>query len=245
MREWSGKRYWLVGASEGLGRALAQKLSRAGVELVLSARSEDALTALAADLPGRAWAVPCDVSDNASVAAAAEAAGPVDGMVYVAGVAWLFKAQDWDAEKTEAMLDINLVGAARVLGHVVPAMVARDAGHIVLTGSLSAYRGLPASIGYSASKAGLMSLAEALHGDLRDTGITVQLSNPGYIDTKMQDDNPHSKPMMMSPEDAAQAMFDHMNTDGFHHAFPSPLAGLFRFSRFLPTGLYEHIFFRR
>jgi short-subunit dehydrogenase len=245
MREWSGKRYWLVGASEGLGRSLAQILSRAGVELILSARSEDRLQELAADLPGPTQVVPVDISDTDSVKAAAKQAGEVDGVVVLAGVAWLMKAQDWDAEKVEAMLDINMTGPARVLGQVIAPMVARNAGHIVLVGSLSAYRGLPGSIGYSASKAGLMALAESIHGDLRHTGITVQLSNPGYIQTRMQDDNPHSKPFIMTPDDAARRIFDHMNTDGFHHAFPFGFSLLFRFSRFLPTALYEAIFFRR
>ncbi len=245
MREWSGKRYWVVGASEGLGRSLAHLLSRAGVELILSARSEDRLNELKAELPGPSTVVALDISDSDSVSAAAEQAGEVDGVVVLAGVAWLMKAQDWDAAKVEAMLDINMIGPARVLGQVIGPMVARDAGHIVLIGSLSAYRGLPGSIGYSASKAGLMALAESVHGDLRNTNVDVQLSNPGYIQTRMQDDNPHSKPFMMTPDDAARRIFDHMNSDGFHHAFPFGFSLLFRLSRLLPTALYESIFFRR
>jgi short-subunit dehydrogenase len=65
-----------------------------------------------------------------------------------------------------------------VIGRVIKPMVERDDGHIVMIGSLSAYRGLPESIGYSASKAGLMALAESIHGDLRHTNVTVQLANP-------------------------------------------------------------------
>ena len=245
MRDWSGKRYWLVGASEGLGRALAEILSRSGVEVILSARSEEKLREVAAGLPGRSQVVPIDVADRASVEAAAQAAGKIDGVVYLAGLATLLKAQEWDPDKVEQMFDVNLTGAARVIGQVIGPMVAANAGHIVMIGSLSAYRGLPGAIGYSASKAGLMSLAESIHGDLRHTGIRVQLSNPGYIQTRMQDENPHPKPFIMTPEEAAQHVFDHMNTDVFHKAFPWGFGLLFRFSRFLPTGLYEKIFFQR
>ncbi|WP_296479238.1 SDR family oxidoreductase, partial [Roseinatronobacter sp.] len=159
MRKLSGKTYWIVGASEGLGRALAQKLSKAGCTLVLSARSADSLQALADSLPGEARIVPCDVSDRDSVVRAAQELGEVDGLVFLAGVYWPFSATEWHPEQTEAMFDVNLTGAARVLGQVVPAMVKRGAGHIVITGSLSGYRGLPGSIGYSSSKAGLMHLA--------------------------------------------------------------------------------------
>jgi short-subunit dehydrogenase len=107
-----------------------------------------------------------------------------------------------------------------VIGRVIKPMVERDDGHIMIIGSLSAYRGLPESIGYSASKAGLMALAESIHGDLRHTNVTVQLANPGYIDTRMQTDNPHSKPMMMSPDEAAQEVFDQMNGDSVPQGVP-------------------------
>ncbi len=245
MRDWSGKRYWLVGASEGLGRSLAHCLSRSGVELVLSARSADRLQDLVDELPGTARAVTMDIADRASVEAAAAEVGDVDGVVFLAGLATLIKATEWDADKVEQMFDVNLTGAARVIGQVIGPMVARNAGHIVMIGSLSAYRGLPGSIGYSASKAGLMALAESMHGDLKDTNVLVQLVNPGYISTRMQDDNPHPKPFMMTPDVAAKEVFEHMNTDGFHKAFPFGFSLLFRFSRFLPTPVYEWIFFRR
>ncbi len=71
MTNWQGKRYWLVGASEGLGREVAFCLSRAGAEVIVSARSEDRLKALVADLPGKASYVTVDVTDRAAVEAAA------------------------------------------------------------------------------------------------------------------------------------------------------------------------------
>jgi short-subunit dehydrogenase len=77
--------------------------------------------------------------------------------------------------------NINFTGCVRVIGAALPAMVARDKGHIVITGSLSGFRGLPGAIGYAASKAGTMVLAESLYADLRKTGVTVQLANPGFI----------------------------------------------------------------
>lgn len=245
MKEWQGKRYWLVGASEGLGRSLAKIMSRAGAEVILSARSTDRLTDLAQELPGPSLIVPVDVADRASVEEAAKIVGEIDGIVFLAGVAKLFKTQDWDANAAELTFDVNLLGAARVIGQIIKPMVERDAGHIVLIGSLSAYRGLPGSIGYSASKAGLMALAESMHGDLRHSNVRVQLINPGYIETRMQDDNPHAKPFMMTPDAAAQEVFEHMCTDHFRKAFPFVFSLLFRLSRFLPTGLYEAIFFRR
>jgi NADP-dependent 3-hydroxy acid dehydrogenase YdfG len=243
MNDWQGKRYWLIGASEGLGAALAHKLNAAGVDVIVSARSENRLKALVADLPGKASYVTVDVSDRASVQAAAEQVGQIDGMVYLAGVYWPMKAQDWDAEQAEAMADINFTGAIRAVGAVIPQMVARDAGHIVITGSLSGFRGLPGAIGYAASKAGTMSLAESLYADLRKTGVRVQVANPGFIRTRLTDKNDFSMPFLMEPEQAAREMFELMNDPGtFKRSFPTVFSWLFRLSQFMPDWIYYRLF---
>lgn len=242
--DWSGKKYWLVGASDGLGKALAHRLSAAGAELIISARSEDKLAQLVTQLPGKARAVPVDISDTDSVKRAATEVGEIDGVVLLAGVYWPFGAQDWDAENAVAMADINFTGYIRVLGHVVPNMVARDAGHVVITSSLSGFRGLPGSIGYTASKAATMSLAECMHADLRKTGVKVQVANPGFVRTQLTDKNNFKMPFIMEPEAAAQEMFELMNSDSFKKSFPTLFSLMFRAGQFLPDWLYYPIFAR-
>lgn len=242
MRDWSGKRYWLVGASEGLGKALAAKLSASGAEVILSARSEDTLIAAVKDMPGKASYQTIDISDDDSVKAAAEAVGKVDGLVLLAGVYWPFGAENWDADKAVAMVDINFTGYVRVLGQVVPSMVDRDTGHIVITSSLTGFRGLPGSIGYTASKAATMSLAECMYADLRKTGVDVQVANPGFIKTRLTDKNDFNMPFLMQPEEAAQAMLEHMGTDHFKKSFPTVFSWVFRLSQFLPDWAYFRIF---
>jgi short-subunit dehydrogenase len=240
--EWAGKRYWLVGASEGLGAALAHKMSAAGVHLILSARSEDKLNALAARLPGKSEVVTVDVSDTESVKAAAAAVGDIDGIVQIAGVYWPFGANNWDADQAIAMADINFTGAMRLMGAVVPKFVERDAGHIVLTGSLSGFRGLPGAAAYTSSKAGVMTLAESLYADLHKTNVRVQLVNPGFVKTRLTDKNDFNMPFIMEPEDAAREFFEHMNTDAFKRSFPTLFSWVFRGSQFLPDWLYYRLF---
>ena len=242
MKTWQGKRYWLVGASEGLGRSLAQVMSRAGVELVVSARSMERLEELVAQLPGKASAVSVDISDSDSVRKAAVDAGDIDGVVFLAGVYWPMKATEWDADKAEAMADINFTGAFRVLGQIVPGFVEKDAGHVVLTGSLSGFRGLPGAIGYGASKAGVMYLAESMQADLRSTGVDVQVVNPGFVKTRLTDKNEFSMPFIMEPEEAAQEIWEHMNDTTFKKSFPRLFSWFFRVSQFLPDWLYYRIF---
>jgi NADP-dependent 3-hydroxy acid dehydrogenase YdfG len=242
MREWRGKKYWLIGASEGLGREVALSLSRAGAEVFVSARNADRLAELVASLPGKGHAVPLDVGDRAAVEAAAAAIGPLDGMVYLAGVYWPMKAGDWKADEALQMADINFMGAMRAVGAVLPGMIARGSGHLVLTGSLSGFRGLPGTVGYGASKAGIMYLAEGLYADLRNSPVQVQLINPGFIRTRLTDKNDFAMPFIMEADAAAREFFEHMNDDAFKKSFPFLFSLLFRLSQFLPDWLYYRLF---
>lgn len=239
----SGKTYWLVGASEGLGEALAHKLSAEGATVILSARNRERLDEVASALPGRARAVTIDVSDQDSVRAAVQEAGEFDGLVYLAGVYWPMPATEWNTEHGVKMADINFTGAFRVLGEVVPAMVERDHGHIVLTGSLSGFRGLPGAVGYAPSKAGVMALAQSMRADLWRTGVRVQLANPGFIKTRLTDKNDFRMPFLMTPEQAASEMMALMRDESaFDRHFPAAFSWVFRLSRFLPNWAYYRLF---
>lgn len=235
-----GKRYWLVGASEGLGLALANALKAEGADLVISARDPDRLAAACADLG--AQAVPMDVADAVSVENASQVVGPVDGMVFLAAVYWPMPAQDMDAAQLVTMCDVNLTGCARVVGAVLPSMIAKGAGHVVLTGSLAGFRGLPGAVGYAASKAGVMVLAESLHADLRGSGIKVQLANPGFIRTRLTAKNDFKMPSLMEPEKAADHMMRLMRSNRFKASFPSAFAAIFRLGQFLPDWVYYRLF---
>lgn len=242
MRDFKGKKYWLVGASEGLGAALAQKLSAAGADLVLSARSADRLGQIADGLAGNIEVLPLDVTDPNAVTRAAEAQRDIDGIVYLSAAYWPMHTEDWDTDKVLAMLDVNLSGAVRLIGAVLPHFLKRGKGHIVLTGSLASFRGLPASIGYSASKAGMLSLAETMRLDLKKTGVEVQVAHPGFIRTRLTDKNGFKMPSLMEPEDAATHMFNAMRRKKFSTSFPGFFAITMRSLRIIPDWLYFRLF---
>ncbi|SLN15440.1 putative oxidoreductase [Aquimixticola soesokkakensis] len=237
----AGKTYWIVGASEGLGRAVAERLDQEGAQLVLSARSTERLVSLARDM-AQARVVPVDVTDLASVEAAVLEAGTVDGLIYMAGTYEPMAAQNWDAAQVEQMADTNYMGALRVIGRVLPAMVKRDAGHIVITGSLTGYRGLPGEIGYGASKSALRHLAEDMRCDLWQTGVKVQLVMPGFIRTRLTDKNDFAMPGLMDPEEAAEIIVTAMKGRAFKRDFPRWFSWVFRAGRLLPQGLYQRLF---
>lgn len=237
-----GRCWWIIGASEGLGRALARALAGRGAHLILSARGGDRLAALAADLPG-ARALAMDVTDPAAVARAAAGLGtPPDGVIYCAGAYEPMPATDWRPGAAETMAEVNFTGALRVLSHLLPAMVARGTGRVVLIGSLAGHRGLPGAIGYGASKAALMHLAENLRADLRGTGIAVQQVNPGFIRTRLTARNRFAMPQIQTPEAAAERVLTAIRSGRFATSFPAPFAWLFTLGRHLPLALFQRLF---
>lgn len=233
--------WWIVGASEGLGRALAQALDARGARLILSARNGKRLEALAADLRD-AVPVQMDVTSSQEVKQAAQAIGPVDGIIYCAGLYEPLTAQNWDAETVEKICDVNYIGAVRVLGRLVPRLVEANRGRIVLIGSLAGFTGLPGAIGYGSSKAALMHLGENMQADLRGTGVSVQLVNPGFIETRLTAKNRFGMPQIQTPEAAAARTVRAIESGRFRTSFPAPFAWIFTLGRFLPRGLFLRLF---
>lgn len=231
-----GKTWWIVGASDGLGAALARALDAEGARLILSARSADRLAALAGGLRDAA-ALPMDVTDAVSVSSALQRAGPVDGLIYAVGLYEPMRAPDWQPEVSVRLAEANFTGALRVLGHVVPAMVRVGQGRLVLIGSLAGFMGLPGAIGYGASKAALMHLAENMRADLDGTGVAVQRVNPGFIRTRLTAKNDFPMPQIMEPEDAAARVLAAIRSGRFSTSFPRPFSWLFTLGRFLPFRL--------
>ena len=234
------KKYWIIGASEGLGRALAFQLSEMGADLIVSARNEVRLKELS-DLT-KAKVLAFDVLDMDGVKQACKSVGKIDGIIYAAGDYTPMNSATWNIDEVEKMIAINFTGAARVLGLVIPKFLNQDYGHIVLIGSLSGFRGLRNAIGYGASKAGMMHLAENIKADLYKSTIKVQLINPGFITTRLTEKNSFKMPFIMSADEAANYVISAMKKNHFQTNFPYLFSLLFRATNFLPAFLYFWLF---
>ena len=197
-----GKKYWIIGASEGLGRELSIQLSNLGVKLIISARNETRLNELSSLTKAKVLAL--DVLNIDAINQASKSVGIIDGIIYVAGDYTPLNSTTWNVEEVDKMIAVNFTGAAKVLGFIVPKFLKQNNGHIVMIGSLSGFRGLPNAIGYGASKAAMMHLAENIKADLYKTPIKIQLINPGFIKTRLTEKNNFKMPFIMSVEDAAK-----------------------------------------
>ena len=222
MQDWRGKRVWLLGASSGIGLALAVALHRLGAELVVSARNTEALAQFAAQHTG-VIALQLDVTDEWAVQSATAkvmALGALDCVVYCAGHYQAMQADRFNLSEMLRHNSVNYVGALNVLDAVLPGLLAQGQGHVSLMGSVAGYRGLPQSLAYGPTKAALINLAETLYLDLRGKGIGVSLINPGFVDTPLTQQNQFSMPALISPAQAAQHILNGWARGRFEIHFP-------------------------
>jgi NAD(P)-dependent dehydrogenase (short-subunit alcohol dehydrogenase family) len=240
IRDWQGQRVWLIGASTGIGRALAERLYAMGANVIVSARNLEALKAFVLDHPG-STALPLDVTDRAAVRRAAGSAlteGPLDLVCYCAGHYQPMRATAIDLNGLLRHHEVNTVGALHVLDAVTPGMLARRQGHISLVSSVAGFRGLPQSLAYGPTKAALINLAETLYLDLHAHGLGVSVINPGFVETPLTAHNDFHMPALISPAEAAQAIVQGWATGDFEIHFPKRFTRLMKLLRLLPYRLY-------
>jgi len=233
------KTIWLIGASEGIGRALAAELGQTH-RLILSARSMARLQEIAQELPVPPILLPLDVCQLGD--AVHDQLNPhletIDCVIYCAGYYQPMSASAMQLREVERMIEINLTGAVRILDCIIPTFIQKKAGHIVLIGSIAGYRGLPNNIGYGFSKAGLMHLAENLKCDLQAYGINVQVINPGFVQTRLTALNQFYMPALMTTQAAAQKIAACLEKNRFAYAFPFVFTRFVRCLSYLPDRLY-------
>jgi NADP-dependent 3-hydroxy acid dehydrogenase YdfG len=198
----------ITGASTGIGAATARLAAEAGYRLVLAARSEDALAALADELGGdeRALAVRCDVTEwpdqEALVQRTLDAFGRVDVAFANAGFGGARGFKSGTPEEWKAMVLTNVYGAALTIRATYDALV-ESRGHLLLTSSLAGRRALPGSL-YSATKHAVTAMGEAARLEFNDTGVRVTLIEPGMVDTPFFDEPPPMR--ALEAEDVARAV---------------------------------------
>lgn len=239
--DWRGKRVWLLGASTGIGAALARELLRRGARVALSGRKETLLRQVAGDAAG-ALVLPCDAQYPVSMQLASEtlleAWGGIDVALYLAADYQPMRAWELNIEDASRMIDINLRGAVAFACCVVPALLQQGQGQLAFVASVAGYGGLPKSLIYGPTKAALINFAEALFVDLRPRGIGVRVINPGFVATPLTAANDFKMPALMTPEAAAQATLAGFAGGGFEIDFPRRFTRVMKMVAMLPYRWY-------
>jgi short-subunit dehydrogenase len=184
---WDDAAVVVTGASSGLGRAIALAAAERGARVGLIARSHDALRATLEAAGGRGAVAACDLADAESTTAAIDALraalGPVDLLVCAAGVGAFGPFADIDPAAIDALVATNVLGTLHPVAAVVPDMVARGRGRIVLIGSIAGRIGVPQESTYATTKAAVAGLGRSLAAELAGHGVVVTTVHPGPVDT--------------------------------------------------------------
>lgn len=248
IKNWFEKKVWIIGASFGIGRSLAENLAKQGARLVLSGRTKSALEELKAILPhknhrGEGHVVyPVDVGSKESIEESLQYfvkdAFDVDCIIYCAGNYHPGPFLAGSILEFAQTLDTNFMGAVRLLHGVAPHFSPRKPCQIIFVGSVAAYSGLPNSNVYGPSKAALLNFCEGMKIELEPKGIDIRIVSPGFVSTRLTDKNQFPMPFKISSEKAANYIVKGLATSSFHIDFPKPMSLFLRFLRLLPYRLY-------
>ena len=239
----------ITGASSGLGAALALSYAGPQTALGLIGRNRERLAVTAASCRASGAIVDSaeiDVTDGAALAAWLEAfddAHPVELLVANASISAGPEADSpgESAAITLRQIDVNLRGAIHTIAPMVPRLCARGRGRIVAIASVAAYRGLPYSPGYCASKAGLRAYGEALRPRLSPYGVGVTVVCPGFFSSPMTDRWDGPTPFLASGERAARRIKRGIDRGRARIAFPWPLVFGMRFCDLAPAFIGDRI----
>ncbi len=213
VRALAGLRAVITGGSSGIGAATARAFAVRGSRVAIAGRNVAALEQVAAAT--NAVCLPGDLREpgcaRRTIDAAASSLGGLDLLVSNAGIGWAGPFASMTEDEIDALLDVNLRAAAQLARAAIPHMQS-GRGRLVFIGSVAGLVGVPGEAWYSATKAGLSCLADALRAELRPAGVGVTLVSPGVVDTAYFErrNEPYQRrhPKLMTAEAAAQAIVD-------------------------------------
>lgn len=241
IRDWAAQRVWIIGASSGIGAALALALLERGARVAVSARRADALHALAAG-HSLARVLAFDVTDFSACDRAGNELftdwGGIDLVVFCAGAYAPMRAWELDRDGIDRLIDINLRAPMGLAARLIPRLLQQGGGALAFVSSVAGYRGLPKAAAYGPTKAALINFAETLYLDLAPRGLSVFLINPGFVATPMTAANDFEMPALISPQQAATEIIAGFARGVFEIHFPRRFTGWLKLLRVLPYSAY-------
>jgi short-subunit dehydrogenase len=226
--QWRDANVIVTGASRGIGRAVAIATARRGAKVGLIARSAEQLDDVLGTAGGRGATAVADVGDRAEVERAIAKIeadlGPTDVLVANAGIGAYGAFTEIDIDEVERLTRVNYLGTVYAMRAVLPGMVERRRGHVVIVGSIAGRIGAPFEAAYSATKFAQVGLAEAISTEVADRGVGVSLVQPGIVDTDFFDTRGHAFdgniPRPISAEKVAGAVMRAVERNKFEQVVP-------------------------
>lgn len=239
MKDVHGQYIWIVGASSGIGAALAIALSRQGANVILSARRKSELQAVYSQLAGgNHQLLPFDISNHQQTVDAIKTIKRLDRVILMAAVYEPATNGRADIQFIQQSLQVNIGGVYNMLDVLMPFFESQGYGQLSLCGSVAGYFGLPNSQPYASTKAAVINLAESLYSEYKPKNIDIKLINPGFVSTPLTEKNDFKMPMMITAEEAAKDIVAGLTSSQFEIHFPKRFTFILKFMRILPYWLF-------
>lgn len=245
MRSIRGETIWITGASSGIGKSMALLLAERGNQVVVSARTKDALEELVA-LSDNITALPFDVSDRDQVekvtAKLFDLFPYIDRVILNAGSCEYLDANNLDWDMMRRVMDVNYFGSINTIEAAMPLLRAKPGGggHIIGVVSMAAFVPFSRAEAYGSSKAALQYFLDSLRVDISSTGIDITVVNPGFVKTPLTDKNDFNMPFLVPVDVAAKRIVRAIACRPMQYDFPFRLKFMLKTLGFFP-GVWKSI----
>jgi short-subunit dehydrogenase len=242
MLQMQKKVIWIVGASSGIGKALALKFAKENWIVIISARRKNLLIKLN-EINNNIKPYPLDVTNEKQCISVfkniTKIYKNIEVCVFGSGVNYTMKNEKFDPKKIKKIMEVNYFGVINLTNAVYNYFKKKKSGQISFIASVAGYKGLPKKGAYCASKSSLITFAESLYFDFIKFNIQIKIINPGFIESPMTKKNNFFMPMIQSSDYAANKIYDGLvNKKSFEIHFPKSLTLIMKIVSLLPYCLF-------
>ncbi|MFT6076865.1 MAG: short-subunit dehydrogenase [Myxococcota bacterium] len=244
--DFKNKNVLIIGGSFGIGEELCKEFSAIGANLAIVARSKDKIDDLCKKLSGNHLSIPCDVSIKKDLEKLSRILNQkwqkIDLIIFCVGTYQPMNLDNFDLKKSQEIIDINLNSFFYFIDAFLPSFKQEKISHLAIISSVAGYFGMPNSLAYGASKAALSNLSESLFYELKKYQTKVQLINPGFVKTRLTDQNDFQMPGIIKANKAALIIIKNLSKNKFEIKFPFFFTSTMRLLSILPYKLRFFLF---
>ena len=235
---YKGKTVWIIGGSQGIGLAVAKSLDAQGASLIISGRIDNNFQNLDKEFTRSHQYYSLDVTDYKSIESVVKKIKTLDILLFTAGIYKNMNLDNFDLAFAQKLLEVNLGGMVNTYAALLPLLRKQRKGLLAFISSVAGYRGLPNSGTYGASKAGMTNFAETIYPELKKINVDIKIISPGFVKTRLTDNNKFSMPALLTAEQAAKYILEGLQTSKFEIHFPKRFTYFMKFLKILPNRLY-------
>ena len=235
----------IIGGTFGIGYELSKIYLQKSKNLIILGRNDEKLDEISKEFSNSQTNVITKKLDVTSIeqckqtlTSIIDELGSLDLIIYSSGFYKPNNTFDVDLDLYRKTIEVNFMGLINVMSVILPFLKQQQKGHIAMISSLAGFFGLPNSSGYGPSKAAMMNYSESIYNDCKKNNIDVSIINPGFVKTRLTDQNKFKMPFLMSAEEAAKIIYSGLEKKKYDITFPFMMSLIFKTLKILPKPVF-------